>query len=87
MSQNVHFKIHYTLLRINWKYIALLYAFGYKNHTISAKKEIYFHFYVRKNVIYNTFSNVKKEQPIFQGCPLILSNPTRQALKHWLGHR
>jgi len=43
---------------------------------------VWIQFYVRKSVIYNTFSNIKKEQPIFQGCSLILSNPTRQDVEH-----
>jgi len=29
----------------------------------------------------------KKEQPVFQGCPFILSNPTRQDVMHQPLHR
>lgn len=30
--------------------------------------------------VFVLFTTQKKEQPIFQGCPFILSNPTRQIL-------
>ena len=28
------------------------------------------------------YDMLKKEQPVFQGCPFILSNPTRQDVMH-----
>ena len=32
------------------------------------------------------YDMLKKEQPVFQGCPFILSNPTRQDVKHQRAH-